>query len=260
MDNNNKIIEKLLNTFKEAFSTNLQAIIVSGSFFGQIEKTQWSDLDLLIILEKLEYSDCLQSARLAQELEKTFNTNVSVDTVSLKDVEKVNREGTLYLHTKTIQSLFEAKLYPHKVIFKNKALTLPIPNKEIIRKLSDELVTFFYNDLRKTIIRNPANDLGKSKAALKITIKRLFNMMKMSYQYLTYIPTQSKNETLNAVSKLNLSFELKIAYKLLKVIKRWEQLNDQYGVNKYLEQIFNFSSYYYRTFEEHKNVLIKNFK
>lgn len=257
MDNNHKkLINQIIIACKGQFKGNLCGILITGSFLNYTRKNSWSDLDLLLILKHIKYSDCILSSNLSVMLQKSLNTPVSLDLVHQDIAEKI--DSITCLHTKTFQSLYEAELFPNKIIYKTKNLKLGYPIEQLVKEVSDRNVNYFYQEIRKNLIRNSIDDKSQIKETLRVSIRRLFNLLKMSIQSVTLTPCQSKNEILSKTQAIFPKIDSKILSKLLKIIDAWDYDYSTENIFKLLNDIFKFTEKFYVEYQNMKSSIEKN--
>ncbi len=244
MDNNHQeLIKQIITTGKNQFKENLCGILISGSFIKQSHNKAWSDIDLLLILKHIQYSDCILSSNLSHKLQESLGIHVSLDMVSQDIAESI--DSITFLHTKSFQTLYEAMLFPNRLIYKIPDLKLGSPSKQLVKQVSDGNVHYFYHEIRKNLIRNSIDDKLRLKETLRVSTRRLFNMLKMSIQSITLTPSQSKNETLLQTQTLFPKLDPKVLYRLIKIIDTWDYDYSPEIMFKLLNDIFNFSKIFY---------------
>ncbi len=251
MDNTHQeLVKQIIATSKNQFKENLYGILISGSFLKHSSNNSWSDVDLLLILKHIQYSDCILSSNLSLKLQESLGISVSLDIVSQDTAESV--DSIIFLHTKSFQTLYEAKLFPDKIIYKIPDLTLGTPSEQLIKEVSNKNVHYFYQEIRKNLIRNSLNDKDKLYETLRISIRRLFNMLKMSIQSITLSPCQSKQETLLQIQTTFPDLDTKILSELIKIIDSWNHNYSTEYLFSILNDIFNFSETFYVEYQNMK--------
>ncbi len=119
----------LINIFKKGLKDNLIAIILTGSLPNKYFKGGWSDVDILIIVDKLDISTKQKIAQIKKNLEKKEGKHFGINII-----DKFNAVNpimpSISLDGKTLQTLLEAKKFPQNIIYNKNNLKLYYPQKK----------------------------------------------------------------------------------------------------------------------------------
>lgn len=219
-------MEKLdINQFKKYLVSNLgeslELIILEGSANSSSWIEGWSDIDFLIVVKDLSFELQRSLPSLSNKLEREFNTPVSLDAVSLKQI--TSSELFLCLNqAKTIQAIYEYHLFPSRLVYSKNDSILYKPSKEEILFISLRNVFYFYQEIHKAIQRTLTDDPEDLKSLTRRVLRHLFNLIKFAVQYKSLETPQGRKEIILLAKTAFNYIDLNSIEELSQNIQNWQ--------------------------------------
>lgn len=247
----NKIKESIARILKNKLKDNLFAIISTGSFSSGDFKQSWSDIDVLIVVERLDLQTKKNIAQTINILEKKHKRHFGVNTITKKEFRNpilpaISMEG------KTLQALLDLKYSSDRLIFcKNKQLKyFYLPNNKKIRDYSISNLAMFLLRNRRTLTRQIPKTFNEYKKTIEKEVRASFIMTKLAIQYFTLYNCQNNKEMIKKAEELFKGFNFNILKLNLKVINKWPRIKKYKQLDKILKStdifIENFSHYVFK--------------
>jgi hypothetical protein len=247
-----QIQDVVTQSLKKELDTHLVALILCGSTTSKSQVLGWSDIDYQLIVDHLTLELIRSCANISHKLEVAFNIELGINLLennALNDPLSIQNR----ISTKDVQSLFEASLYPTKILFARDDFNIISMSKTDI--FSHSLRTFYHFKHFATQLsyRYIYEDITKSELRkhLRKLIKACFSITKFGLQTENLLPCQSKAEIISLASLQFSDFNFQFLRKLQIIIPQWETL--EYN---YLKTIYNAAIIYLlqfcRYFEDRK--------
>jgi len=237
----NKIKTNAINKFKKVINEKLLAIILTGSASQNTYKPGWSDLDLLIIVDDLNFDTKCKIAKAVTELEKNSNIHHGVNVITKNDfLNPLLPE--IFLDGKTLQTLINLKKYPNRLIYSKKLINLQdvySPNSEILKKYSLNNISMFLRRNRRTLTSTQCTTKNL-KELLKKEIRASLIITKLAVQHFTGTPQESYQKTLDQAKLLFLDFNFSIIENNFRIIEQWQKLNNKTKLLKIFKDVDNY--------------------
>lgn len=223
----NKIKQFVIKTFKNVLKDNLFAVIYAGSVAWGDYRKLWSDVDVLIIAEKMDLEAKRGIARATKILEKKYKKHFGVNAISKQEFEKPILPA-ISLEGKTLQALLEAKMFPNRIIFcKDKLININkiySPDKNDIKNYSISNIAMF-------LLRNRRNLSGKKtemfkdyKSIVAREMRASFIMTKLAIQYFTFYVCANNKEAEKEAEKIFPDFDFQALKSNLQIIEKWNKV------------------------------------
>lgn len=230
----NKIKLSISDTLLDALQENLAAIILAGSFPGSF-KEGWSDIDLLIVVRKLDFDAKVKLARAIIESENSTKLHHGINVITEEEFLTPKSPETL-LEGKTLQALIDLKKYPERVIYLHKTIELEkvySPNVDVLKQYSLSNIGMFLKRNRRALTTTLYTDKNK-KELLKREIRASLIITKLAVQYFTGNPQGKYQDVLNQAKLIFPDFNFRTIEDNFRIIEQWHELND----NKEVLDIF----------------------
>ena len=111
----NKIKSSIVNKLLDTLNENLVAVILSGSF-PNLFKKGWSDIDLLIVVRKLDFNSKLKLAQVITKFENDTGLHYGTNVITKKEF-LAPKFPEILLESKTLQCLIDLIKYPERIIY-----------------------------------------------------------------------------------------------------------------------------------------------
>jgi predicted nucleotidyltransferase len=216
------IVNKLLNILGE----NLVAVVLAGSFPDSFKK-EWSDIDLLIVVRKLDFDSKLKLARVITKSENDTGLHHGINVITEEEF-LTPKSPEILLEGKTLQCLIDLKKHPERIIYLDKKISLDnvySPNVDVLKQYSLSNVGMFLKRNRRTLTTTLYTDENK-KELLKREIKASLIVTKLSVQYFTGKSQDKYQDVLNQAKFLFPDFNFKVVEDNLYIIEKWRELNN----------------------------------
>ncbi len=189
--NINMISTLLKEKFIRGLRENLVSIIVAGSFPNSDFYAGWSDIDIIIVCNKINFQTKVRISEIKNDLEKKLDIELGLNIVAKREVINHTKLAKC-LPGKVLQALYEIMVFSDRILYTEKNIDFYKPTKEIVRKYCLENIIFFLNRSRKELISEHLSDKNISKVCLK-EIRASFTISKLACQYMLLRPISGKN-------------------------------------------------------------------
>lgn len=246
-----KIKQSVLNAFKNFLKSNLFAVIFTGSLALENYKKSWSDIDILIVVEKLNLQTKKKIAQVVKILEKSYELHFGINVITKQEFRNpilpiISLEG------KTLQAILGLKSSPERLFFcKDKNLDkIYSPSKSEIKNYSISNIAMFLLRNRRSLARQIPNTLAEYKEIVKKEMRAAFIMTKLAIQYFSLYTCASNKETLQKAENIFTDFNFKVLKNNLQLIDKWSQIKKLQQLDKILKEtdifIEKFSHYVFK--------------
>jgi len=240
----NKIKKAAIKGFREALADNLLAVILTGSASQNMYKAGWSDLDFLIVVEKLHFDAKRAIAKALASLEDNSNVHHGINIISKNEffnpvIPEILLEG------KTLQALIDLKKYPDRLVYSKRSINLQdvyMPDMDVMKSYSISNIGMFLRRNRQTLTRATEYSIKDLKELLKKEIRASFIITKLAVQYFTAVPQEDYQKVLKQAKLLFPDFNFDILEENFQVINKWQEVNDEkklldifYRLDDYIE-------------------------
>lgn len=224
----NKIKLRIIENLTKALGEKLMTIVLTGSLSRNSYKDGWSDVDLLIVIDDLNFDIKQKVAGAVGELENSSSIHHGVNVISMDEFFNPVLPDIL-LDGKTLQALIDLKKYPDRLIY-CRGLTdtknIYSPSNEVLKNYSLSNMGIFLRRNRKTLTAASYNNRD-IKELLKREIRASLIITKLAVQYFTAIPQENYQEVLNLAKSLFTDFDFKVIEDNFRIIEKWHELNDK---------------------------------
>ncbi len=225
----NKVKEVAIGKFKDILKDNLFAIILSGSVPQNTHKDGWSDLDLLVVVETLDFEVKRTIAKALIQLENSSGVKHGLNVI-VKEEFLNPKTPDILLDGKTLQAFIDIKKYPDRIVYLKKSAGIQdiyMPNNEMMKNYSISNIGMFLRRNRRTLTRASDDSIDELKELLKKEIRAAFIITKLAVQYFTGIPQYSNNDALKQSKLIFSNFDFSVLEENIQIVRKWQQLNDR---------------------------------
>jgi len=213
----------LINIFKKALRNNLIAIILTGSLPNRYFKKWWSDIDILIVVEKLDISTKQKIAQIKNFLEKKEGRHFGINII-----DKLGATNPVMpiisLDGKTLQTLLEANRCPQNIIYINKDIKLYFPPKIDIKKYSLSNIGMLLLRNRRNLIKKAPKNIKEYKAITSKEMRAANIITKLAIQYFSGYTCKNDKDLLTKSNQVMSDFNFNTLKIINKKINDWETL------------------------------------
>lgn len=244
----NKIEQSIIKVLGDSLKNNLFAIVSTGSLASGNYKKSWSDIDILIVVEKIDLPTKKKIAQSQKSLEKINKQRFGINTITKQEFQNPVLP-VVSLDGKTLQALLDLKFSPERLIFsKNKSVgRIYSPSKKEIKDYSISNLFMFLLRNRKTLTAQIPKTLKEYKNMVAKEMRASFIMTKLAIQYFTLHNCRNNKEIIQKAENLFKDFSSKTLKTNLRLIDKWNQINNIHQLDKILKStdmfIENFSNY-----------------
>jgi len=244
------IVNKLLGTLQE----NLVAIVLAGSFPDTF-KEEWSDIDLLIVVRKLDLDAKLKLARVIAELEDGTKLHHGVNTIT-KEEFLSPKFPAISLEGKTLQALIDVKKHPERIIYLDRMLDLEkaySPDVDTLRQYSLSNIGMFVKRNRRALTTALYSDENK-KELLKREMRASLIITKLAVQYSTGKPQGEYQDVLSHAKLIFPDFNFEVIDDNFRIIEKWQEFNDDKEILELFRRVDEYIEKFARyVFEKSQN-------
>jgi len=244
----NKVKQSVIKILKRNLKGNLFAVVSIGSIASGNYKEPWSDVDILVVVEKLDLQTKQKIARSKNILEKKYKRRFGINTITKQEFQSPILPA-ISLDGKALQALLDLKISPERLIFsKNKSMgRIYSPSKKEIKDYSISNLFMFLLRNRKTLTRQIPKTPKEYKDMAEREIRAGFIMTKLAIQYFTLHNCSDNREIIRTAEKLFTDFNFNTIKTNLRIIDKWSQIKEYCQLDKILKStdafIENFSRY-----------------
>lgn len=259
----NLIEETIFNTkeclkiFRGEFKENLFAIISIGSLTTNHYLKDWSDIDLLIVLNNLSLKDKISISNIKILLEKKYKCHFGINVITKHEaltpiLPEVSLDG------KTLQGLLELSFYPQRLIYCTAGnANFFVPNGKIVRIYSLFNIAMFLLRNRKTLTSTKNTNLNKLKIITEKEVRASFIITKLAIQYRNNQTCVGYGDIIKQAAHVFPKFDFKLLMNNKTIISEWKKIRGR----KSLMGILSETDKYIESFSKHVfNYSQKNFK
>jgi predicted nucleotidyltransferase len=232
LNNTNKfIVEKLTKRLGE----NLFAVISTGSVASKNYKKSWSDIDILIVVVKIELKTKRIIAETINSLSKKFKQRFGINVISKKNAESPILPSQS-LNGKTLQALLDLKTSPERMLFcKIKEPKFYYPDEKEIKQYSLLNIGILVLNNRRNLTMQVPKTIEEYKRMVEKTIRLAFIITKLSIQYFNLTNCITNRDIVNEAQKLFKDFKFDVLKRNLRIISRWSNINNYSYLGKTLQ-------------------------
>jgi predicted nucleotidyltransferase len=221
-----KIKSSIVSRLLDVLGENLVAVILAGSFPDSF-KEEWSDIDLLIVVRKLDLDSKLKLARVIAKSENDTGLHHGVNVIT-KEEFLTPRSPEISLEGKTLQALIDLKKYPERIIYLSKTIDpekVYSPDVDTLKQYSLSNIGMFLKRNRRTLTTTLYTDENK-KELLKREIRASLMITKLAAQYFTGKPQGEYQDALSQAKLIFSDFNFEVVEDNFRIIKKWKELNN----------------------------------
>ncbi|MEK7635740.1 MAG: nucleotidyltransferase domain-containing protein [Patescibacteria group bacterium] len=247
----NKIKQFTIDTLKNVLRDNLFAVISVGSMAWGNYKELWSDIDILIVVEKLDLEAKRKIAIVSNVLEKRYKKHFGINIISKQEFNNPVLPA-ISLEGKTLQAILELKMFPDRMIFCKEKITDRIysPTKMDIKKYSISNIAMFLLRNRRILSGKKVKAFKDHKNIIAKEMRASFIITKLAIQYFIFYTCSNNEEVIRKAEKLFPDFDFQTLRINLKIIDRWNKTKGRSQLNSLLKLndsfIENFSHYVFK--------------
>jgi 8-oxo-dGTP pyrophosphatase MutT (NUDIX family)/predicted nucleotidyltransferase len=115
-----KAVADVVRESRNFLASDLYAVILSGSIARGTYRDGWSDIDILLVVEQMNFGVKSKIAEMVGKLEKKTGIHHGVNIVTRKEITRPNNP-TVSLDGKTLQALVELRQYSDRLLYIKKA-------------------------------------------------------------------------------------------------------------------------------------------
>ena len=221
----NKVNQFIVETLKSTLRSNLFAVISTGSVARGHYKEKWSDIDILIVVEKLDLKAKNKISIVLNILEKKHKKHFGLNVINKQEFQKPVLP-TISLEGKTLQSLLEFKMFPDRIIFcKDKLIKNNyFPSKEDIKKYSLSNIAMFLLRNRRTLCSQKDKSINNYKNIVAKEMRANFIITKLAIQYFVLHTCANNEEAVQMAEKLFSDFNFETLKINLQSINIWSKI------------------------------------
>jgi len=221
----NRIKQSVIKILKNNLKNNLFAIVSVGSIASANYKKSWSDVDVLIVVEKLDLQTKKKITQSIKALEKIHKQHFGINTIIKQEFQNPALPD-ISLDGKTLQALLDLKLSPERLIFsKNKQINkIYSPSRKEIENYSISNLFMFLLRNRKTLTRQIPKTLKEYKNIVAKEMRASFIMTKLAIQYFTLYNCSNNKEIIQKAENLFTDFNFNILKTNFQRIDKWSQI------------------------------------
>ena len=242
-----KIKSRIVNKLLVALNENLVAVVLAGSFPDSF-KEEWSDIDLLIVVRKLDLDSKLKLSRVIAKCEDDTRLHHGINVITEEEF-LTPKSPEILLEGKTLQCLIDLKKHPERIIYLDKKVDLDSvysPNVDTLKQYSLSNVGMFLRRNRRTLTTTLYTNENK-KELLKREIRASLIITKLAVQYFTGKPQDEYRNVLKQAQLIFPDFNFEVIGDNFRIIKKWKELNN----DKEILEIFRRVDEYIEKFTHH---------
>ena len=222
-----KIKSSIVNQLLDILGENLVAVILADSFPDSFKK-EWNDIDLLIVVRKLDLDSKLKLARAIAKSEDVMGLHHDINIITEEEF-LTPRSPEILLEGKTLQALVNLKKYPERIIYLDKTIDLErvySPNVDTLKQYSLSNIGMFLKRNRRALTTILYTNENK-KELLKREIRASLIITKLAVQYFTGKPQDKYQDILNQAKLIFPDFNFKVIEDNFHIIEKWQELNNE---------------------------------
>ena len=236
----NKVNKSVVERLKNKLDSNLFAVISTGSVASKNYKKSWSDIDILIIVTKIDFKTKKIIAEIISALGQKLKQRFGINVISKEEAENP-RLPNQSLEGKTLQTLLDLTRSPERIIFcRDKGPKLYCPNKEEIKKYSLSNIAMLLLNNRRNLTTQIPQTLEEYKYMVEKTIRLAFIITKLAVQYFSLNNCTTNRDIIDKAEKLFKDFDFGALKRNLRTIDWWNETNNYSRLEKILQLTDNF--------------------
>jgi len=250
LDEHEDDIKKIVKQCVKRLGNTLFAIVGCGSLLNPRDLiASWSDIDLLIIVDQLDFNVKQKIAQVVETLESEYKIRFGINIITKE--EAIQPKFPSLTHGgKTLQTLLDANEDPQRILYcKVKKPKLYVPTRNEIKTFSLVNIGMLVLRNRRSLIRVP-DDLVKLKELVAQEIRGSYILTRLGVELIGHCNCKSKKDIIEQAKITFPNFDFKFLANNLLVIKRWGTIKNRVELLKLLRQadrfIENFSQHVYK--------------
>jgi len=216
--------KKLISVFKKTLKNNLLGIVLTGSLPNNCFKSWWSDVDVLIIVKKINLLTKQKIAQAKNYLEKKEGRHFGIDVI-----DKLNATNPtlpeISLSGKTLQTLLEAKNCRQNIIYIGKNTKLYYPSKKEVERYSLSNIGILSLKNRRSLAEKKLVNINDFKNAASKETRTANIITKLAIQYFSGYTCKNNKEVLIKSRQLFKNFDFTLLDEIDEAINKWQKLN-----------------------------------
>ncbi len=218
-----KIYKSAIRSFQKSLGTNLYAAIAVGSVAAKQSRPKWSDVDLLIVVTKLNLASKQKIAGTTMALERQHGLHFGINVMTIAEFKKPYCP-TLALEGKTLQALLDLHKHPERLLYsRSSKVKFYVPSREEVRKYSLINVGMFLLHHRKMLTTlTPKLNRNQLKQLVAREMRTAFNLTKLAVQYYSRKSEQGKTEIVISATEVFPGFDFSTIQRSINFIETWD--------------------------------------
>jgi len=250
-----KIKSRIVEKFKKAVDEELVAVILAGSLSQNSYKERWSDIDLLIVIDNLNFDTKRKVAEAVTALENNSGIHHGINIISKEEfLSPILPE--ILLEGKTLQALIDFKKYPEKLIYSSESFDINkvySPDSDTLKKYSLSNIGMFLRRNRRTLVARLYGNKN-IKDLLKREMRASLIITKLAVQYFTAMPQEGHQEVLDQAKLLFPDFNFEVINDNFRIIERWNELNNENEILNIFQEVDGYiEKFTHYVFEKSQN-------
>ena len=242
-------IADALRASRKTLASNLFAVILSGSVARGTYRDGWSDIDILLVVEKLGIDVKRQITAMIEQLEKKTNIHHGVNVVAAREIITPSNP-TVALDGKTLQALLELRQHPDRLLYvrKGHSVRFYVPTKREMKEYSLANIGMFARKNRRDLTVDGVFRRERLKGMLKTEIRASLTMVKLAIQY--FGEYSERTSILDQARKTFPLYNFQFLKTAKQIVQRWGTFNKEKDVvaavaeaDRFIEE---FSQYVYK--------------
>lgn len=242
-----ELIKVSTAAFRKSLGDDLRGIIAAGSLPNNDFSSNWSDLDLILVVNEVCYDVKVKILKTIRVLEKKTGVKHGINVVSVTEVT-APKDPAKNLDGKTLQALLECHYDKTRLVYtKFNVSKLYFPNKQVVKEYTAYNMSLFRLRNRKKLISLKNSDF---KEIVKREIRACFTVLKLAVQYHKNIKNFNKSYVLECAIKIFPDYDFSCLNNFNKYISEHKDVNKTI-LKKQLQTaeyfIENFTNYFIET-------------
>lgn len=252
----NKIKQSAIEGLTKALGRKLFAIFLTGSASQNSFKTGWSDIDLLVVVDGLDFDAKRSISEIVNYLEKSSSVHHGLNVIDKNELygpymPRISLDG------KVLQAMIDLKKYPERLIYARENIdvgSVYSPNDVVMKEFSLDNVGIFIRRNRQTLTKTPVDSDDKLKELLKKEIRAALIVTKLSVQHFTNTSQDAYNDAIAQAQVIFPDFDFGALKGAMEVVNSWGTITDREQILTVFRQIDSFlegfSEYVFRLAEQ----------
>lgn len=219
-------LEDIKSFLRKKLKNDLVAIILVGSLLRQIPIKEWTDIDIIIVVQEADFKTKLSVGTVLSQLNKNYKIKIGANIISKEELENP-KYPALSLEGKTVQAVYDLNLGLNKILYGKLPQKIFHPTKAILREFCLKNIGTIKLASRKLVEKAPRISDDELKKEVQTNIRSCFIIIKLTLKYLKNIDATTYSNIIANTQKYFKDLDCNDLIEFIELRTQWTKINNK---------------------------------